>query len=462
MAGSIPARAGEPGSRTSLGRRPCWGLSPRVRGNLAANVQPATWRGLSPRVRGNQSPGDAAPLVPAGLSPRVRGNPRRTCQPPAQGVYPRACGGTGTSGRWLSRSAWQGLSPRVRGNLGGVDRRQRHRDGVYPRACGGTLLGARCVLLRGRVYPRACGGTRWSPSVAAQQARVYPRACGGTSLVLADVSNFYIRSIPARAGEPGLPPAELSNGSIPARAGEPMRWPPTIPARAGEPEPATESAPRVYPRACGGTGTLFHGGRSAQCGVYPRACGGTSSMVGDARAEGSIPARAGEPHSVPCILTSASVDGSIPARAGEPAVTPRARRRSEGLSPRVRGNRHAAIRSPDPFPVYPRACGGTLPTVAAGSLRDGSIPARAGEPALSPAVALRGLSPRVRGNRHPSELACPGNGGLSPRVRGNRPAWANRTKPRRSIPARAGEPSRTSARGTLNQGGVYPRACGGT
>ncbi len=50
--------------------------------------------------------------------------------------------------------------------------------------------------------------------------------------------------------------------------------------------------------------------------------------------------------------------------------------------------------------------------------------------------------------------------GLSPRVRGNPPQKRGGTRCFGSIPARAGEPERF---GRLSrQGGVYPRACGGT
>ena len=70
--------------------------------------------------------------------------------------------------------------------------------------------------------------------------------------------------------------------------------------------------------------------------------------------------------------------------------------------------------------VYPRVCGGTP----------------SGKVAV---VQPRGLSPRVRGNRHP-----------------NHPPML----PRGSIPACAGEPNGSAARGAPPW--VYPRVCGGT
>ena len=135
---------------------------------------------------------------------------------------------------------------------------------------------------------------------------------------------------------------------------------------------------------------------------------------------------------------------------------------STGLSPRVRGNRHAivdagkAIRSiparageprcQDPIDragatgVYPRACGGT-------------------KEQLGITVAREGLSPpcggTLRWRRGQADL-----GGLSPRVRGNPVSTQHRQTQQRSIPARAGEPMLSIAQLRLHA--VYPRACGGT
>ena len=156
--------------------------------------------------------------------------------------------------------------------------------------------------------------------------------------------------------------------------------------------------------------------------------------------------------------------GSIPACAGEPS---------------------AASGMVAPPRVYPRVCGGTV--------RE-----------LLPAVPLRGLSPRVRGN--PLRFALPGASirsipacagepdrahqrrreqqGLSPRVRGNRLKARHTWYYERSIPACAGEPDgrdridglrQVSQRSIpacarephaprvhLDERLVYPRVCGGT
>ena len=152
---------------------------------------------------------------------------------------------------------------------------------------------------------------------------------------------------------------------------------------------------------------------------------------------GSIPARAGEP--------SGSRDGS-----GRPRVYPRACggtnpivaaiTRSWGLSPRVRGNRNSLL-----LPVH----------------HDGSIPARAGEPAASSRIGRHErVYPRACGGTA-GLISLPLLGeGLSPRVRGNLPALPSLVPRPGSIPARAGEPS--APRRDRAGFRVYPRACGGT
>ena len=151
---------------------------------------------------------------------------------------------------------------------------------------------------------------------------------------------------------------------------------------------------------------------------------------------------------------------SIPARAGEPAAVPT----------------NAAL-----CRVYPRACGGTVaqgrhfvvgeglsPRVRGNQRRDRqrdiafrSIPARAGEPSsMARRWARITVYPRACGGtpvpRHRAQIRQ----GLSPRVRGNPAKAYDREMDRRSIPARAGEP--TAPRPVSGTCMVYPRACGGT
>ena len=111
-----------------------------------------------------------------------------------------------------------------------------------------------------------------------------------------------------------------------------------------------------------------------------------------------------------------------------------------GLSPRVRGNRD---------------CRRPHGVVA------GSIPARAGEPVTwVPCAVALWVYPRACGGTNHTRISKQSTTGLSPRVRGNRSIWNQHLYERRSIPARAGEPTIGLIPVSLCK--VYPRACGGT
>ena len=111
-AGDYPRACGE----TSLSRswmRRATGLSPRLRGNLAAAVCRLRQPGTIP--------------APAGKPCRTS---RRSCSPTD---YPRACGETKT--RLAVTRLTAGLSPRLRGNLCAA-RRERHAGGTIPAPAG--------------------------------------------------------------------------------------------------------------------------------------------------------------------------------------------------------------------------------------------------------------------------------------------------------------------------------------
>ena len=209
--------------------------------------------------------------------------------------------------------------------------------------------------------------------------------------------------------------------------------------------------------ACAGEPTLASS-RSMASSVYPRVCGGTRCTRCRAPAmEGLSPRVRGNRHQRRCYR---SRQGSIPACAGEPSavfdgrgggqVYPRVcggtaahqlrRRAGQGLSPRVRGNRC-------PCPRRRR--------------RSRSIPACAGEPSCwDRAACVYAVYPRVCGGtpeQHPPAWRL---WGLSPRVRGNRDAVLFPQVALRSIPACAGEPAGLGSRRATVK--VYPRVCGGT
>ena len=131
--------------------------------------------------------------------------------------------------------------------------------------------------------------------------------------------------------------------------------------------------------------------------------------------------------------------------------------------------------------VYPRECGGTtsyglmpdgqhgLSPRVRGNLRSSristrptrSIPASAGEPSRrGRAPTSWRVYPRECGGTGPPARTCFQAAGLSPRVRGNPPDVSGRAHGGGSIPASAGEPAARSSRPRPTA--VYPRECGGT
>ena len=215
--------------------------------------------GLSPRVRGNRSR-QSAPQSYRWSIPARAGEPwPRWCKTRSTRVYPRACGGTRR--KQLPAGRRQGLSPRVRGNLG-QQQRSSCRRRVYPRACGGTGARAGDTMIKIGLSPRVRGNpnhanadisdVRSIPARAGEplgwgvggiHSGVYPRACGGTPATLNTTSSIS-----------GLSPRVRGNHFRNLTAGQPPR---SIPARAGEPAASlpTVGRTRVYPRACGGTVT---------------------------------------------------------------------------------------------------------------------------------------------------------------------------------------------------------------
>ena len=269
-------------------------------------------------MRGNRQH-DALPHISARSIPARAGEPRpsRASVQPFW-VYPRACGGTAFEIGGLLEA--YGLSPRVRGNpvrtyTAGSS------QGSIPARAGEPGSHTLCWHAE-QVYPRACGGTRFTgPSQTAGRG-LSPRVRGNQCAVLANAGKT--RSIPARAGEP------LSR-------------------------PTRATLSQVYPRACGGTCftavTVDDGD-----GLSPRVRGNQFDRVFAALAQGSIPARAGEPTKRELLAGLSSV---YPRACGGTDRALIEFSQNGGLSPRVRGNRLLQGLSREP----PR-----------------SIPARAGEP----------------------------------------------------------------------------------
>ena len=254
--GSIPACAGEP--RGDTPGRDMLQVYPRVcggtgdEGPFAFDIQ-----GLSPRVRGNLVRAGVAALF-AGSIPACAGEPLQSGAGDAgRRVYPRVCGGTGST--CIFRRRYGGLSPRVRGNpLVSVQHRQR--AGSIP-ACAGEPYARGTNMTDLQVYPRVCGGTCSTANERLVSVGLSPRVRGNRP-----------------AGLCGAVPG----GSIPACAGEPVQ----IRLR--------RIARQVYPRVCGGTpGSTKLATRLR--GLSPRVRGNLTQRRRDSIGPGSIPACAGEP-----------------------------------------------------------------------------------------------------------------------------------------------------------------------
>ena len=314
-------------------------------------------------------------------------------------VYPRACGGTSLhSGSHPRR---KGLSPRVRGNRAEHLQTPVNVGSIPARAGEPQSLTPRPLAFS--VYPRACGGTDLDMVLQSGQLGLSPRVRG---------------NLPEHVGNIQV------GGSIPARAGEPSRA--EMPVKDHE----------VYPRACGGT-IGGRAGRGIGGGLSPRVRGNRVGQTPRGGRQRSIPARAGEPPTpgssgaIPTVYPRAC--GGTPPRSGQ-------RRVHAGLSPRVRGNHAQRV--------------GEQPGL-------GSIPARAGEPAVlraSRVVAV--VYPRACGGTKWGKFLSHRGSGLSPRVRGNPSENEGLNQDQGSIPARAGEPGWSCSKSHAQK--VYPRACGGT
>ena len=213
-----------------------------------------------------------------------------------------------------------GLSPRERGNHRGRHRRRARRGSIPARA--GEPTPYRPTDRRAPVYPRASGGTVEDELGVGTGYGLSPRERG--NLDHDPVSLVVRRSIPARAGEPprsaapfpvravyprasggtsgirrrafcrlGLSPRERGNLAVGQR---PVAYIRSIPARAGEPAPGQGPTfiIAVYPRASGGTISAGLQNRTQES-LSPRERGNRNLCCRTPISVGSIPARAGEP-----------------------------------------------------------------------------------------------------------------------------------------------------------------------
>ena len=255
-AGPIPACAGQPakvGAGTTGGR-----AYPRVCGATDLDTQGnASFTGLSPRVRGNLAAGIPA-AHPAGPIPACAGQPTKAALwAIVARAYPRVCGATVLP--WRGLPVTKGLSPRVRGNRCFW----RHADfhaGPIP-ACAGQPCWPVVNRLESGAYPRVCGATGYAQGWSAVRQGLSPRVRG----------NQYAE----RENHKGI-------GPIPACAGQPWF------------DDLDEDYIRAYPRVCGAT-PVWKLAPRGQAGLSPRVRGNRFLLASDPATVGPIPACAGQP-----------------------------------------------------------------------------------------------------------------------------------------------------------------------
>jgi len=212
------------------------------------------------------------------------------------------------------------------------------------------------------VYPRVCGGTSVRTSSCPVTSGLSPRVRGNRILHLPQLARR--RSIPACAGEP-IVPTGLRNIIL------------------------------VYPRVCGGTQRRRRPLDQLR-GLSPRVRGNQTAACDGSGAERSIPACAGEPWREWKMMQPTAV---YPRVCGGTDLVALYEGTNEGLSPRVRGN--------------PKPVGDTIVTHR-------SIPACAGEPHFAGRGHYqRKVYPRVCGGTTYRKNRTDALKGLSPRVRGN-------------------------------------------
>ena len=235
-----------------------------------------------------------------------------------------------------------------------------------------------------------------------------------------------------------------------------MLW--SIPACAGEPLPRCRQSlhRKVYPRVCGGTVMVKAFSRQRN-GLSPRVRGNHALLVARRAYRRSIPACAGEPGSGQSVGQHAKV---YPRVCGGTPVLASGDFALRGLSPRVRGNPAAASPRRNDERSIP-ACAGEPKPQCMRSYSFGVYPRVCGGTQTSLRYQPDGkVYPRVCGGTTMTRMDRSPSGGLSPRVRGNPTGYASLDSRGGSIPACAGEPRRVKPASAFIR--VYPRVCGGT
>ena len=414
--GSSPRGRGTPVKHAGLGAGcrfiPAWA------GNAHSGDTPSKSHAVHPRVGGERVNRRVEHHSPPGSSPRGRGTQRQH-QPAAlvSRFIPAWAGNAIVSG---SSPNVRPVHPRVGGERRRWPERCRCRRGSSPRGRG-THRHPAAERCRRRFIPAWAGNARpiWR---APTWTAVHPRVGGERDL--------------RRAQE------ALASGSSPRGRGTPVvyvlqhRHQRFIPAWAGNawPPPHWPARPAVHPRVGGERRSI-----RARC----------------AASAGSSPRGRGTPCPHGPIMHGPRF---IPAWAGNARPGCR-RRRSPAVHPRVGGERAESLMIMDcPFGSSPRGRG-TPHQRPHSTIQPRFIPAWAGNASMRCRTMCRSpVHPRVGGERATCRAAAARADGSSPRGRGTRRLGAIVGKPRRFIPAWAGN-ARTIAR-IRSSLPVHPRVGG--
>ena len=426
------------------------GAGLRARPGAAASMGPPhecrETAGPSPLTRG--SPSAEHHLPPAARSiPAHAGQPRCTCPPCGQAaVHPRSRGAA-VSGKAVTLTGW-GPSPLTRGS-----RRQRVVALVAHRsipAHAGQPASGRNRDDAPRVHPRSRGAASSSSLTGRWRGGPSPLTRGSRGQ-LRDV-DLGQRSIPAHAGQPRDDVIDSRECQVHPRSRGAAISAPVSPTVAQGPSPLTRGSPILRLEFFGSSRSIpAHAGQPTRCRprtcrrwVHPRSRGAASTPPpGSAALGGPSPLTRGSPA---LLRRLAGLARSIPAHAGQPIALVEALT-VVPVHPRSRGAALTCVRqrerSPGPSPLTR----GSRARESARRASERSIPAHAGQPRAGPATCQRApVHPRSRGAADPVVATAAPTEGPSPLTRGSRRPVVVPADERGSIPAHAGQPSKTYRR----------------
>ena len=328
--------------------------------------------------------------------------------------------------RWQRAIADLRFIPARAGNTSG-GRRAIRAPSVHPRA-GGEHRPSHCLHQRNSGSSPRGRGTPASSRPGHPRRRFIPARAGNTRL---RISNPWASTVHPRAGGEHIVSCSarvMTSGSSPRGRG--TRCPRTSPPM----------RPTVHPRA-GGEHTDAAVGSAEVTGSSPRGRGTHAVHRAPRGALRFIPARAGNTDRRDPPARRPAVH---PRAGGEHAQGTRARSTGPRFIPARAGNTSAPPTAPTRPPVHPRAGGEHSAAPPSSATARGSSPRGRGTPVRRLLAADGRVHPRAGGEHYRDHTPHWRASGSSPRGRGTHPHARRPCRPRRFIPARAGNTSPTA------------------